>query len=178
MTCSRCDSARLFQFEASKGAVPVAALPLVCRDCGLITVGGQAISFPPEFEQQAKDLAEAAAEVGKEETEALLAAPDQRIEGFVANVYRRGYLDGFWRSLLFWRHNGKEGRLRRVRELWNQHAPLAQVAGSLRLAIDLPKAAYDELRQLLELGEHHGPRSANVRPSVPPRSARVPRRTG
>jgi hypothetical protein len=177
VSCARCGSQRLFQFEASKSAVVPETLPLVCRDCGQISIGGTAVHFPPAMEQHAKDLAELAGVAGKEAKEELLADPDQRIEIYFANVYRRAYLEGFWRALLFWRHNGKEGRLRRVRELWGDHRPMAQLAESVRIAIDLPKTAYDELRQLLELGDHHAPRPANERPSPPPRRPRVPRRT-
>jgi hypothetical protein len=176
MSCGRCGSPNLFQFESSKGAVAPAMLPLVCRGCGQITVNGEPLVFPAELEKQAQDMAAAAAAVGKETADQVLVDPDQRIEVYFTNVYRRAYLDGFFRALLFWRHHGKEGRLRRVRDLWRQLAPLAHVAESSTIALNIPKAAYDELRQLLELGEHHAPRPANERSSLPVRHARVSRR--
>jgi hypothetical protein len=176
MNCSRCGSDKHFQFEASKSVVATATLPLVCRDCGLITVGGAPLAFPPEIEKQAQDMAATAAEVGKETKDLVLADPEPRVETYFANVYRRAYLDGFFRALLFWRHHGKEGRLRRVRDLWRQHRPLAQLAEKAAISLTMPKAAYDEIRQLLELGDHHAPRPAHERPSVPTRPARVSRR--
>ncbi len=174
MSCPRCKSNRSFQFESTQGGVVPEQLPLVCRDCGLISIGGTAVLFPKELEQQAKTLANLAVEAGQAAKDDLLADPEQRIEAYLANVYRRGYLEGFWRALLFWRHEGKEGRLRRVRELWREHRPFAHLAGAPRIAIEMPQAAYDELRQLLELGDHHAPRPANERPSPPPRDPRVP----
>ena len=56
--CPRCGSERLFQFEATKSSVAPAVLPLVCRECGLITIGGQPVALPAELELQAKELAE------------------------------------------------------------------------------------------------------------------------
>jgi len=152
-TCTRCGSDRLFQFQAnpvaSKRAVNPGLFPLVCRSCGQITVNGEPLVVPESFEKQAQDLAEAAAEAGKQAVDELAADPNARVEKYFAKVYRDAYLDGFVRCLVFYQHNAKEGKLKRLRELW-------QVIGrrsSARAVLSAEAAeAFDEFNQLMMLG--------------------------
>lgn len=167
MTCPRCSSERLFQFEADKGLpAPVGNLPTVCRDCGLVLINGSPVQFPAELEAQVKSLAEASAAVGADAVKALERDPGLHIGRYFERVYRNGYLSGFWRALLFYRHNSREGRIKRLRELWKrlpyQHRMEADPATS---------KVYAEIDQLLALGDHHGPGPADEHPSETERSA-------
>jgi len=174
MNCGRCGSDRLFQFEAdprsSKRAVNPGSLPLVCRSCGQITVDGTPLVFPEAFESQAKDLAEAAAAAGADAVAELANDPNARVANYFAKVYREAYLDGFLRCLAFYQHNAKEGKLKRLRELWGVHAPIeehqlsphrvhsletgkfvdVQQPGTTTLM--MPTSSYDEFDQLMMLG--------------------------
>lgn len=187
MNCERCKSSRVFVFTADKAArAKPEDLPVVCRDCGLIMIGGVATSFPPDFEAQAKSMAEAAAAAG-EEAVAELADPNQPVKTYFQRVYRTAYLDGFWRALLFARHEAKEGRVRRLRELWKsfyvtEHEDRDEVSsietGGTVLKrryvfINVDPTAYDEFHQLLQLGagEPDVARPSIESPPVPSRDA-------
>jgi hypothetical protein len=154
MTCPRCGSDRLYQFEASPNVrVTAAPLPLVCRKCGRMTLGGKEVNLPEELERQAMEMAEAARAAGKETRAALEdEGKDARIEAYFANVYRKAYLDGFFRCLAFYQHHVKEGRLRRMRELWKDsmmeyqcHEPEGETI------VVMPTPSYTEFEQLLHL---------------------------
>jgi len=171
MRCVRCDSERLFQFEAA--AAPrerpgPEELPSVCRSCGLISVGGKELRLPAEIEQAAKTLAEAAQEAasnGRSEMEAM--DPTAAIEGYMSKFYQRAYLDGFVRCLAFFRHNAKEGRIRRMRELWGEGKPVGGSTSSDGMLSGMmwPMEAYTEFEQLLHLsvapGESDVPSTSN-----------------
>jgi len=158
MTCIRCGSERLFQFQAdalaSKRAVPEADLPLVCRSCGQISVNGVALQFPEAFEAHAKDMAEAAEIAAQQARIEIVADPDARIERYFAKVYRESYLDGFLRCLAFYRHNAKEGKLKRLRELWQtiQTTVASEDGTPQTVYARFPAAAFDEFSQLMLLG--------------------------
>lgn len=165
MTCPRCQSQRHFQFDASK---PAADLPLVCRDCGLLTVRGEAVQLPTSLESYAKNLAEQAAQAGQRATQEITA--DTKIAAYFSNVYRNGYLDGFMRCLAYHRHNTKEGRVKRLREIWKQ---AAREGTSVRFGTE----AFDEFDRLLTMGVD-APSPADADPTQQSRPAHLPGRNG
>lgn len=175
MTCSRCGSERLYQFEASPSVrVQPPTLPLVCRSCGLITIGGEPVRLPEALETQARDMAEAAATTGKETAEAIADDPNVRVEKYFENVYRKAYLDGFFRALAFYNHVAKEGRLVRMRELWRA-ARVDIPRGSSDVVVHIDADLYTEFEQLLHLGAApeiiNATSPSHARPPVPEGSA-------
>ena len=178
MTCSRCGSDRLYQFQPSGPAE--ATLPQVCRSCGQITVAGAPVSFPPELEQQTVTLAEAAAESAEAAATRLEEEPElterARLEGYMTNFYSKAYLDGFFRALTFFRHNAKGGRLHRLRTLW-RGARVDIPRGSSDVVVRIDGDAYTEFDQLLHLnaiGNEDAPSPTNQRPPVPEGPAHLP----
>lgn len=170
MTCERCGSERSYQFEASPAAQPrpeAAELPLVCRDCGLITIGGVAVSLPEKLEHAARGLAEAQAEEAAKASEEIEGV--DRVELYMQNFFKAAYLEGFFRALAFFRHNVKEGRLVRLRELWKDGVPMtSQVAelGDVTGRI-FQSEAYTEFERLLQ--PHKGdPNGSNPENQCPP----------
>lgn len=158
MTCKRCGSRRLYQFKpARKDAGGGGSFPLVCRSCGGIHVRGELIDLGAagsSIESQAKSLAEASDEAGKKAVEDLEADPGQMISDYFARVYQLAYLDGFMRAYAFFRHEGKEGRIRRIRTLWRDSASTS--LGPSEEGLEhcfIGRKAYDEIDQLLLLGD-------------------------
>jgi len=107
------------------------------------------------MEAQAVQMAEAAELAGKEARKELEDEDPKamRIEKYFANVYERGYLDGFFRCLAFYQHHAKEGRIRRMRELWSEAVEVAdRRPGKHDLrGVLLPVEAYTEFEKLLTL---------------------------
>lgn len=176
--CVRCASTRTYAFEASPSArAKPENLPVVCRDCGQIMIAGAAVSFPPELEAQAKTMAQQAAEA-VEAALVPLADPDQPVRKYLTRFHREAFLDGFWRALLYFRHNAREGRVKRLRELWRSVAPIEErrIHDRCITTLQIPSEVYAEFVQLLELGagEPDGTRPSNQDPPVPGSAARMP----
>jgi hypothetical protein len=180
--CPTCGSDKLYQFEASSklsGAPKADQLPQVCRSCSAIIIKGEVVGLPPEFGDAAvtmADLAEREAAAGREQMEQL--DNGARIERWLQNFFKAAYMDGFFRALAYWNHHGKEGRLVRMRELWDEG--LASWSGgeepeeSHSLGRMLNKAAYNEFEQLLHLspGAKNAKSPENKSPTIsksPPR---------
>jgi len=148
--CLKCGGP-LFQFEApaSVPGIEKSELPTACRRCGEIAIGGKPIPFPESFQGQVADIAEAASKEAASARAAIVSDPNIRVERYFANVYRSGFMHGFFRALGYFQHHGKEGRLKRLREIWNvaTHAD----ADDSGVMISMPATMYSEFKQLLEL---------------------------
>lgn len=148
MSCPRCGSDRLFQFEANPDASKnlVTDLPQVCRECGLLTVQGVALQLPSSLEDHAKQLVQAADQAGQKALQELTEADRSvKIKDYFAKTYKTGYLDGFLRCLAYHRHNNKEGKVKRLRELW-------QDASKDAPGVQFDPPAFDEFQRLLTMG--------------------------
>ena len=185
MICARCSSERLFMFEAGsriRKDAPV-ILPVICRDCGQIMVDGIAVSVPSGFSAATRSLKQTAARVGADVRKQLEKDPDLRVEKYFAKVYETAYLEGFMRATAYHQHHAKEGRLVRLRELWEDVHVVASsrefceegepaeehwgrhhkkyIAGSTRLTLQASEPVYTEFSKLLQLGDRHGTSSAD-----------------
>lgn len=167
MSCQRCGSDRLFRFEPGKDVrVTPDGLPTVCRGCGQITINGVAVQFPAELESQAKTLANAAEKIGAQALEDLKGDPDQSVKDYFNKVYKGGYLEGFFRAFLFLRHSYREGRLRRLRELWKTFVDTAETTDFGVMVVRINGAVYAEFKQLIELGDPGAASSSNDSPPI------------
>jgi len=152
--CPSCEGSRLYQFSATErpGAPSESELPQVCRTCSSVIVDGVVIPLPVEFGELAVSMtsqSEVAAKVGREDLEQ---SKGNRIETWLKNYFRSAYMDGFMRSLAYWNHHGKEGRLVRMRELWNGATRVANISkmepGKTGVMFTLDE--YNEFRELLK----------------------------
>jgi hypothetical protein len=119
-------------------------------------VDGKRLEVPESFETHAKELADAAAQAGQQAYVEIVNEGEQaRVSKYFAKVYRDGYLDGFVRCLAFFRHNAREGKVKRLREIWGQIMPVEQrqepMTGGTTLLL-APTEAFEEFDQLLTLG--------------------------
>jgi hypothetical protein len=172
MSCTRCGSDKLFRFEASKDVrIQASDLPVVCRACGQMMLRGEPLAFPPELEQQAKGFAELAEEAGKAAVSDLEEDPGIKIAAYFSNVAKKAYLEGFFRAVAFFRSNPKEGRIKRLRDLWavvhvmqtrdvTRMKPAGEsrpeeefdVAGPINTTIHMGSEAFEEFNRLLLMG--------------------------
>ena len=151
MNCQACGG-ELFEFVASnlgKGLVASKDLPTACRRCGQLVVNGQVVPFPAGMAEKVATMAEEAAAHGKDTREKMLLDPQVRIENYFANVYKTGYIDGWLKAAVYFHTNLKEGRIRRLRDLWKQ-STLTDEDSSVVLQMSLE--AYREFKLLLTMG--------------------------
>ena len=163
--CPRCNCGELVQFQ-SKGKAD--RLPQVCRSCSCIVIDGRALTLPEGFEDAALEMVDASAHAAKKAREGLEKDPEQRIEDYMARRYREAYMDGFVRALAWWTHHGKEGRLKRLREIWDKCVTRID-PNEYEVGFFIPKAAYTEFEQLLHMspGATNGQSPKNKRTSIP-----------
>lgn len=165
--CPRCSWPSVVRFETS-GRTPAARvssdrLPAYCQNCGLIMVDGEPIQLPEVLERAARELAATQDDAVTKVRKRVEDDPD-RLGGYLRNLYRTAYMDGFFRALGFARFQQKEGRLRRLRELWRRR--MARDADSIGLRpehvlVAFPRDLYTELGELLELGAPPGETNAS-----------------
>ena len=169
--CKRCGSDRLFQFKPNDAAAEGAAesYPSVCRACGAIHHKGEVLELggaSVPIENSAREMAEAAHDAGRQALRDLEADPGTRISAYFARVYQNGYLDGFLRAYAFYRHEGKEGRLKRVRELWQRgHQKDPFGTSPLVTIVGMDPEVYAEIDQLLSIGDSDAASRANIHPT-------------
>ena len=46
--------------------------------------------------------------------------PETRVQKYFENVFKWAFSEGFVRAYAYFRHKAKEGRLKRIKELWAQ----------------------------------------------------------
>ena len=166
MICTRCGSTRLYQFTATPqpSARPdPGELPQVCRGCGLITIDGQEVKLPEKLELAAKSMVEAQESAVDAATAELEEKPEQDIEGYMRNFYKAAYLEGFFRALAFFRHDAKEGRIKRLRTLWGKQLSLSRNESG-ETTLTFATAEYNEFVQLLHLNAVPGEEYAKSNP--------------
>jgi len=152
MTCE-CGG-ELYRFEPGTPRKGDHHYPEACRRCGTVWLDGKKVNLPEKMKAAMAEAAEAAANSGIEAREALTADPDQRISDWFSRVYYRGYMHGFFRALAYFQHHAKEGRLIRLRKLWEDGAMASSlIPGSVELRGHLMRLpAYTEFCQLLAMG--------------------------
>ena len=159
MKCSRCSSERSYQFEASPSArsrPTDSELPVMCRDCGLISIGGKPVALPEQLEQAARGMADAESlEVPKAVGEINEITEAEWVETYMSKFFRTAYLEGFFRALAFFRHDAKEGRLKRLRKLWGKLKIEGHGEGRF-VHIEFDRDTYTEFEQLIHLGSSPG----------------------
>jgi hypothetical protein len=169
--CPRCHSGdRLFRFEAPADlpARPT-DLPVVCRECGCITVAGKEVALPTELEQQAVSMANRVSESGHEAADALKEDFTwEKVADYFKSVWRHGYLEGFWRAYVYFRHHSKEGRLVRLRKIWSDVCGAMTVEPTgvnsrdgISVTLMMSRAEYNEFVYLLFLGARESPHAAD-----------------
>ena len=165
--CQRCSSERLYQFQSDGPADAAVHLPQVCRACGAIHVEGKVLELGAAakvLEPRSKELANSAAAAGGKALDELEKDPGQDIEAYFARHYAGAYLEGFLRAYAFCRHEAKEGRLKRLRELWqrgHQKDPFGSVG--YVIIVSMNPEVYAEIDQLLSIGDFDAASRANIR---------------
>ena len=112
-----------------------------------------------------------AAQAAGDETRVQLEAEDAKsvqIATYFERVYRRAYLDGFFRSLAFYQYNAKEGRMRRIRDLWKSFSAW-RAAKNEGVLLRVEEQAYTEFDQLIKFSAT--PESQNAKNSSNPHQA-------
>ena len=116
--CKACGG-ELFVFQSDVRGVH-GDMPTACRKCGRLEIKGEVVNFPVGMAEKVATLAEEATRHGKDTRCALEGNPQARIESYFGNVYKAGYFDGWVKATAYFHTHLKEGRIKRLRELWTR----------------------------------------------------------
>ncbi len=117
--------------------------------CGRIYLRGREVPLPEAIRKALLEATAEAAKSGKEARESLEVDSGQRIERWFSVVYHRGYLHGFFRALAYFQHHAKEGRLVRLRHLWDEGVHCTD--DDVNHVVMFTPEEYNEFEQLLRL---------------------------
>ena len=116
---------------------------MACRKCGLLYLDGKRLELPTAFTDKIPSMLEEAAAAGARAKAALGKDPELRIDLYFRRVYEQAYLDGFFRAFSHLRDVTREGRIKRLRALFEE-------ADWSSKGVEFESAeAHREVRQLL-----------------------------
>jgi len=157
--CQECGG-ELYHFRSGDGRVEGVSFPVSCRWCGRIYLHGREVNLPDVIRQSMVDLAEKSSQSSIAAEKALTSGG--KIQAWFSTVYHRGYLHGFFRSLAYFQHHAKEGRLKRLRELWHESSHFPDGGAEV---VRFDSRSYNEFERLLQLKpgiELHGKSDENI----------------
>jgi hypothetical protein len=147
--CEACGGALVvFEPPASMKSLDRSRLPTACRRCGQFTIEGKRVSLDSTVQRPVEAVSEEAARRGAEARAQLLANPGLRIEKYFDQVYRAAFAHGVLRAAAWFAPQAKEGRLKRLRQLW-QSADWSTSVGDVE--IRMQPEAFVEFNQLIEM---------------------------
>ena len=155
MQCGEC-SGDLYQPESGDRRIPKAEVPAVCRRCGAVWVRGGLVNLPQKLRDSMVEMIPAVEKAAAEQYSAAHIDPDKKAVRWFKNVYIKGYQNGFFRALAYFKHHAKEGRLVRMRTLWSSFYA-HEIEHSGEWVVTMGPDGYNEFCQLLNL---HGARNA------------------
>ena len=95
-------------------------LPAYCDQCEVLWIDGQKIDPSEEFKRQIKKVSECEDDAAETMKNELLANPEERIKRYFVRVFNWAFSEGFVRSYMYIRFTMKEGRMKRIAELWEK----------------------------------------------------------
>jgi len=90
-----------------------------CDSCESLWVDGEKICLPEEIKGKVVPVIEAANAAAQQASEEIGNDPEIRVEKYFKNVFMAAFTEGFIRAYAHFK-NLREGRMKRVRELWNR----------------------------------------------------------
>lgn len=94
-------------------------LPAYCTQCEVLWIDGEKTVPTKDFQAQFKNVLELSKEAGEKTKDEILQNPEIRIQKYFERVFRWAFAEGFMRAYIFIKYKMKEGRLKRMREIWD-----------------------------------------------------------
>lgn len=111
-------------------------------------------------------------EVEKARTELQDSAADDRVDEFMSKFFKAAYLEGFFRAVAYFRHNARQGRLVRLREIWDRSSRSSRIRPGIPIleSIQMSESDYNEFQVLLGVAYPEDLDAKNTQKQPAPRS--------
>lgn len=100
------------------GDVRVTKTPHYCAECKVLWFGEDKVELPDRMRELTPSVSDSIKEASQKAAEDLQNDPHSRVQHYFENVFKWAFTEGFVRAYAYFRHKFKEGRLKRIRELW------------------------------------------------------------
>lgn len=118
VTCPACDKVAILLYDPSDSRI--VSKPFYCDNCTSLWIGGDRFTPPAEMVTQFENVVALAEGAGKETAKELIENPTERIQKYFERVFRWAFSEGFLRAYAMFMHTAKEGRLKRIADLWDK----------------------------------------------------------
>ena len=98
----------------------VSRIPAYCETCRALWIDGKKIDLPKEALKEIKSVSDQAKEASEKASEEIHRDPKVRVRKYFEGVFNWAFAEGFLRAYMFFKHKTREGRLKRIREIWDK----------------------------------------------------------
>lgn len=124
--------------------------PVLCTVCDALWIDEVKVTLPANWEQAIPSVMEMAQRRADEELAKAKEDNDFRAKAYFERVFYHAFTEGFLRAFAYFKHKYKDGRLKRIRDLWD-HAVVERY-GNKCVINGLTKNEFEELTTLINLG--------------------------
>lgn len=156
--CPDCGGALVDMYEADNR---VSHSTRICLGCHSLWMDGEKTPLPEDWEKKYPNVAERAREAAEKILEEAKQDPDFRARAYFERVFKWAFSEGFTRAYAIFRHTLKEGRYKRIRELWSKTT--IETYGTKSVISGLTEEETQEISRLINFGK----RSPRKLPSPP-----------
>ena len=148
-TCPDCGSPLIEVYKACRRVRTPAQM---CTVCHTLWFNGEKTELPKDWDKRYPTVAKRAEEVSDRIVLEALEDPAFRAKKYFERVFMWAFSEGFTRAYSIFRHNFREGRMKRIRELWEK-TKVKQIGWDEVLIEGLSTGEAEELSRLINLGK-------------------------
>lgn len=148
-TCPECGSPLIEIYKACRRIRTPAQM---CTVCHKLWFNGEKTELPDDWDRRYPNVAKRAEEVSDQIVLEALDDPSFRARKYFERVFMWAFSEGFTRAYAIFRHNFREGRMKRIREIWKK-AKVRQVDWDEMVVEGLSTKEVEELSRLINLGK-------------------------
>jgi hypothetical protein len=148
-TCPDCGSPLIEIYKACRRVRTPARM---CTVCHTLWFNGEKTKLPDDWDKKYPSVAKRAEEVSDKIVTEALEDNSFRARKYFERVFMWAFSEGFTRAYAIFRHSFREGRMKRIRELW-QKTTIKQVDWDGVTVEGLSTKELEELSRLINLGK-------------------------
>lgn len=148
-TCPACGSPRIEIYKACKR---IRTPALMCTVCHTLWFNGEKIELPEDWDKKYPLVSKKAEEVSDLIVKEALEDPNFRAKKYFERVFIWAFSEGFTRAYAMFRHSFREGRMKRIRALWEK-VEIVQMDWDEAVIKGLSLEEAKELSRLINLGK-------------------------
>lgn len=146
--CPDCGGALVDMYKAN---IRISTPARICLGCHCLWMDGEKTPLPEDWDKKYPNVAERAREAAEKLLNEAKHDPEFRAKHYFERVFKWAFSEGFTRAYAIFRHKFKEGRFKRIRELWSKTT--IEMYGEKSVITGLTTEEMAELSHLINLGK-------------------------